>query len=629
MPTAYLKKLAKLNNTSVDKLEKFWSQAKEIAKSEGQGKSWGLITTIFQNKLKKEGFKVKAFFTTTADTDELDDADLGINVDHKEYHKQKSLQMSLQSKLDMIKKDINKETDDYNKELVSIAKRLNEENRKRFSQDNHGDKWLNYKGNVTKEVLLEAFKDGVKCRLGFGNISDDDIKEELDFFKRTIYPRFAKLLKGSSLRVYRGLDFFDLISKDKEHELNEYLKYLKYNLMDRNSWSTSIETAKMYINYKFAGIILRMNCTLGDANLPLSAWLEGYWYDNGGNEEINLKKSFKVNDIKCVFVGSSLEKLFDMNKFNSTKTLAFYEPDVLDSTTENKLDYIGKVKECIKRIWARGINQEQTSKEWSNNYGNLISDCFYKNIEPKVCARMCYIKYHKENPYTKHLNKDNDVSFDKLLSEANKYFNHLKELKNNSIITSSMKSFDKVGNDGTKYSFEKLTSVKEVIELLKGITIIDDYFNENDEYFRRRYGVSKKEATLGDVGWDEDIVIYIKYNNGKDWYSVDTESKLNDLKLSGIKDAIFEWNGGSVTSYYGKDCRIEKYDEDEDSPWVVKCSKGEIMSKFNKVTSKYNVYLYNGRVVTASNKYELLKEKANTKKLIDKIKEDTWDDIEV
>ena len=444
MPTAYLKKLAKLNNTSVDKLEKFWSQAKEIAKSEGQGKSWGLITTIFQNKLKKEGFKVKAYFTlssiedrdeitenlgairflksyknmkftpatylfgllvgyaslshtnievkdlkkqsyyvfgddsvlknckiaedvievcrkespkyvrkfnafiskysskyiyraddcnkddldtrklgvcwtsskgfvyhyainlaeptitcalfdynnidwilttaisittegemvnelriknpsklkivniksitvdslyekvfkfidilekyygvnlskksvpstsqllrkytgwdflkvkdfvfnhgnnvslfikkapkkpsnykvdaftTTADTDELDDADLGINVDPKEYHKQKSLQMSLQSKLDMIKKDINKETDDYNKELVSIAKRLNEENRKRFSQDNHGDKWLNYKGNVTKEVLLEAFKDGVKCRLGFGNISDDDIKD--------------------------------------------------------------------------------------------------------------------------------------------------------------------------------------------------------------------------------------------------------------------------------------------------------------------------------------------------------------------------------------------------------------------------------------------------------------------
>jgi hypothetical protein len=65
MPTAYLKKLAKLNHTTVNKLEKFWSQAKEIAKSEGQGKAWGLITTIFQNKLKKEGYKIKAITYTS------------------------------------------------------------------------------------------------------------------------------------------------------------------------------------------------------------------------------------------------------------------------------------------------------------------------------------------------------------------------------------------------------------------------------------------------------------------------------------------------------------------------------------------------------------------------------------
>lgn len=60
MPTAYIKKLAKLNHTTVNRIEKFWSQAKEIAKSEGNGKAWGLITSIFQNKLKKEGYKVKA-----------------------------------------------------------------------------------------------------------------------------------------------------------------------------------------------------------------------------------------------------------------------------------------------------------------------------------------------------------------------------------------------------------------------------------------------------------------------------------------------------------------------------------------------------------------------------------------
>jgi len=60
MPTSYLKKLAKLNHTTVNKIEKFWAQAKEIAKSEGNGKVWGLITTIFQNRLKKEGYKIKA-----------------------------------------------------------------------------------------------------------------------------------------------------------------------------------------------------------------------------------------------------------------------------------------------------------------------------------------------------------------------------------------------------------------------------------------------------------------------------------------------------------------------------------------------------------------------------------------
>ena len=56
MPTAYIKKLAKLNNISIDKIENLWSQAKEIAKSEGNGKAWGLITTIFQNKLKEKGY---------------------------------------------------------------------------------------------------------------------------------------------------------------------------------------------------------------------------------------------------------------------------------------------------------------------------------------------------------------------------------------------------------------------------------------------------------------------------------------------------------------------------------------------------------------------------------------------
>ncbi len=58
MPTAYIKKLAKLNKKHISTIEKYWSQAKQIAKSENMSKNWGLITTIFKNKLKANGLKV-------------------------------------------------------------------------------------------------------------------------------------------------------------------------------------------------------------------------------------------------------------------------------------------------------------------------------------------------------------------------------------------------------------------------------------------------------------------------------------------------------------------------------------------------------------------------------------------
>lgn len=618
MPTAYLKKLATLNHISVDKLEKFWSQAKEIAKSEGQGKSWGLITTIFQNKLKKEGYKVKAF-TSLADTDELDDADLGINVDPKEYHKQKSLQMSLQSKLDMIKKDLNKEADSYVNKLEKIAKRLNEENRKRYSRDNEGDKWLHYNGTVSKEVLLEAYKDGIACWYeGFGTItSDEDIRYELNYYKNSVYPRFKKLINGSSLRVYRGLDFHKLFYSDVDL-LKNYFKYLKYNLMDRNSWTTSIEIAKRYINYPWFSIILRMDCTLEDANLPLSAWLEGYWFAK--NKEINLKKSLKVKNIKCVFVGEDLKSRlgFDEKEFN--KVAAMYEPDRLDDETQKYFDnlnhtkeltkestptllamlkhsYFKNVKDNIKQIWARSMNSEQTANDWLIIYYSLIVECEKLAIEPKVCARMCYIKYHKENPHTKHLNKNNDVSFNTLKKEALRYFEGLRKWKEENKefmknqVTSSVETITKVNKDGTKYVFEKLSSVKDVIELLKNIDVLHDYFDKDEDYFKDKYGVSKKEATLFDLPWDEDTIVFIKYSNGKEWYSINEHSKLSDLKLTGIKDATFEWNG-DIVSFYGKDCKIEKFDKDDEySSWVVTCS---------------NTYLYQGQVITASSKYEVI-----------------------
>lgn len=268
-----------------------------------------------------------------------------------------------------------------------------------------------------------------------------------------------------------------------------------------------------------------------------------------------------------------------------------------------KHSYLKNVRDHIKQIWARSRNSEQTANQWLITYHPLIVECEKLAVEPKVCARMCYIKYHKENPYTKHLNKNNDVSFNTLKEEALEYFKGLKkwkdsdfdkqieELMKNEKVTSGVTTITKVNKDGTKYLFEKLSSVKDVIELLKNIDVLHDYFNKDEVYFKDRYGVSKKEATLFDLPWDEDTVIFIKYNNGKEWYSVNEHSKLSDLKLTGIKDATFEWNG-DVVSFYGKDCKIEKFDkDDEDSAWVVNC---------------FNTYIYQGQVVTANSKYEVV-----------------------
>lgn len=149
----------------------------------------GTNVSLFIKKVPKKpsNYKVAAF-TSLADTDELDDADLGVNVDSKEYHEQKSLQLSLKSKLDMIKKDLNKESDEYNKELIDLAKKLNKENRRRYNEDNFGDKWLCYKGNITKEILMEAYLDGVTCNRCF----EIDRNKALRYFNDNVYPRYKK-----------------------------------------------------------------------------------------------------------------------------------------------------------------------------------------------------------------------------------------------------------------------------------------------------------------------------------------------------------------------------------------------------------------------------------------------------
>lgn len=273
MPTAYLKKLAKLNRVSVNKIEKFWSQAKEIAKSEGQGKAWGLITSIFQNKLKKEGYKVSAFY----EPDRLDD-----------------------------------------------------DTQKHFDNLNH-----------TKELTKENT------------------------------PTLLAMLKHS---------------------------------------------------------------------------------------------------------------------------------------------YFKNVRDHIKQIWARSMNSERTANQWLLTYHPLIVECEKLAIEPKVCARMCYIKYHKENPYTKHLNKNNDVSFNTLKKEALQYFEGLRKWKEDEELLNELNKRDAASmrnNVKNKYHYNgrvitassKEEAIKKIVAYTFGNRTVEDvkkYLKEyspiENKYFSNIY-LYKKEIT--------------------------------------------------------------------------------------------------------------------------------------
>lgn len=255
------------------------------------------------------------------DTDEFDDADLGLNVDPEEYHKHKSLQRTLQQKLDSIKTDLNVQTKNNIEELKIIAKKLNDKNIDYVREDNTNItyKWLKYKGPVTEDVLIKAFIDGVSQIPKKKNLIEKFVKIKLEEFKNSEWLKTAiTLLNNETITVYRGIGF----SSDLDNELNllNNLKYLKYNLMERNSWTTSLQVAERYGLMGDSYVILQMICNINEVNLPLSSFLYGRWYGEQ-NEEFNLKKSFEVKDIKIkdFYVSSYSKEKFKNKKIDVEK----------------------------------------------------------------------------------------------------------------------------------------------------------------------------------------------------------------------------------------------------------------------------------------------------------------------
>lgn len=198
------------------------------------------------------------------------------------------------------------------KELNKCSRELNINNRKKFGYvDNYGDKWIHFSGKVNEDVLFKAYKDG--C-------SFSKTKPSLTKFNKWFNDIGKKLLNGKCITIYRGIHLNTFFDKD-------YLKYLKYNLMDRNSWTISLSKAKEYsdddsspIKDSDVSLVLKMKCSLDDVHLCFSAWLEGAW-DGIGNKEVNLKKSLVVQDITICYIDRHSEDNlknvgFSITKFN-------------------------------------------------------------------------------------------------------------------------------------------------------------------------------------------------------------------------------------------------------------------------------------------------------------------------
>lgn len=213
---------------------------------------------------------------------------------------------TLKDRLKLLKETISNQ---YDKEMLRVAKLLNSNNIKKFGRvDNYGAKWISFSGEITKEVLHKAYLDGCS----FSNVKPSKVR-----FNKWFSSIGNKLLNGKKVTIYRGIHLNTLFDKD-------YLTYLNYNLMDRNSWTISLSKAKEYAddetNKSDVSLVLKMKCDLGDVNLCFSAWLEGAWSDIG-NKEVNLKKSLKVQDITICYIDrrseNNLKRVgFSVKEFN-------------------------------------------------------------------------------------------------------------------------------------------------------------------------------------------------------------------------------------------------------------------------------------------------------------------------
>lgn len=598
MPTAYIRKLAKLNNISIDKIENLWSQAKEIAKSEGNGKAWGLITTIFQNKLKEKGYKIKAYsILSSIDNREEVTDNLGAIKFLKPYKNTKFTPATYLFGL-----------------LVGYASlsttSIKVKDLKEQSYDVFDDDIL--KNCKTVEDVLEVCKkESPKYVRKFNSFlrkysskyiyrADDCHKDDLDInklgvcwtsSKGFVYHYAINLTEPTitcALFDYNNVDWIltTAISITTEGEMvNEIRIKNPQKLKILNIKEITVDSLYEKV-FKFVDILEKYyGVQLSKKDTPSTSqslrkytgwdfWkVKDFVFNHGNNVSLFIKKVPK--------------------KPSNYKVAAMYEPD-------GHLSYYDYVKQAIREIWARGI-PNNIENYWVNIYRDLITACISEGIEPKVCARMCYIKYHKENPQTKHLNDNLDVSFNTLKKEAMDYFKAVKKPLTYSDLRSAESTW--VFYDNLKKKLKEYEHRRNIVGSFK-----EEVFEDNGiKYHFQRLSLKEAKHYIDDLitsnSWndktqfreiydDSDIVnLYVEYNNGTKFDSSD--GLMKNLKSTGIKNAIFEYE--SYTAYCGNDCHIEKFDEQQDAPYVVKC-EASMLRKYN----------YKGNSIFASTKDEAI-----------------------
>lgn len=188
------------------------------------------------------------------------------------------------------------------------------------SLDPNAKMYENYKGEVNKDTLIQAWKDGrsARCSFTFEDFKPDNLEKKtkrgLEKFEKYVLPVYLDLVAGKTLKVYRGI-----------HARPSNIKYRILNLLKENSWSFDSRVAQAYAKSTYSNkkdhihFILIRECKLQDTNIMMSAFNEGYWFEygsnamGGSNDEIILNKSFNIGKVKIYPLDdSSKQQLIDL-----------------------------------------------------------------------------------------------------------------------------------------------------------------------------------------------------------------------------------------------------------------------------------------------------------------------------